>query len=83
MAVHTPRWCQRVLRCYYMLMDANIMSGMIGIVFLVLCIGFVSALPAPRQASEHPFLDPNVASVGAALYLNERGTYSVERARQY
>lgn len=52
------------------------MSGIIGIVFLVLCIGFVSALPAPRQASVEPFLDPNVAGAGSTLYLNDRGTYS-------
>ncbi len=56
------------------------MSGMIGIIFLVLCISFVSFLqPAERQASAHPFLEPQVASVGEALYLNERGTYSVKR----
>ncbi len=49
------------------------MSGMIGIVFLVLCIGFVSFLPAPRQASEHPFLNPNVASVGNIEHVNDTG----------
>ncbi len=56
------------------------MSGMIGIIFVVLCISVVSFLqPAERQASAHPFLEPQVASVGEALYLNERGTYSVKR----
>ena len=60
-------------------MDGNVLSGMIGIIFLVLCIGFVSFMqPAERQASAHPFLDPNVASVGASVYLNERGTLSVD-----
>ncbi len=59
-------------------MDSSVMSGMIGIIFLVLCIGFVSSLPAPRQASVHPFLDPQVASASEALYLTERGTYSVK-----
>ncbi len=61
-------------------MDGNIMSGMIGIIFLVLCISFVSFMqPAERQASAHPFLNPNVASVGSAVYLNERGTLSIDR----
>lgn len=62
-------------------MDAQIASGIIGIVFLSLCIGFVSFVqPVPGQASAHPFLNPQVASVGDVLYLNERGTYSIRRS---
>ena len=61
-----------------MRMDGNIASGMIGIIFLALCIGFVSFMqPAPRPASMHPFLEPQVASAAQTIYLNERGTYSV------
>ncbi|MBP9757690.1 MAG: hypothetical protein KBD06_03765 [Candidatus Pacebacteria bacterium] len=63
-------------------MEGNVMGGMIGVIFLVLCISFVSFLqPAERQASAHPFLDPNVASAGSAVYLNDRGTLSVSPNR--
>ncbi len=63
-------------------MEGNMAGGVIGIVFLVLCIGFLNFIqPTSHQASAHPFLDPQVASVGEAVYLNDRGTYSVRRAR--
>ncbi len=59
-------------------MDGQIASGIVGMVFLILCISFVSFMqPAERQASEHPFLAPQVAAAGSAIYLNDRGTYSV------
>jgi hypothetical protein len=54
-------------------MDGKLAGGMIGIIFLVLCIGFLSALPTPRQASAHPFLAPQTASVGA-VYVHGDGT---------
>ena len=50
------------------------MGGMIGIIFLVLCISFVSFLPAPNQASAHPFLDPNVAGAAQAVTVHADGT---------
>jgi hypothetical protein len=63
-------------------MDAQLASGIIGIVFLTLCIGFMSFIqPSPGQASAHPFLNPQVAAAGDSLYLNERGTYSVRSNR--
>lgn len=56
-------------------MHSEIARGIIGIIFLVLCIGFASfAAPSPREASAHPFLDPQVASVGSAVYLADDGT---------
>jgi hypothetical protein len=59
-------------------MEGNIAGGIVGIAFLVLCVGFISfAQPSSRQASAHPFLDPQVAGAENAVYLNDRGTLSV------
>lgn len=58
-------------------MDGNVLSGVIGIIFLVLCIGFMSFMqPAERQASLHPFLDPQTASAAVSIELDERGTFT-------
>lgn len=75
------KWCWGVPYGWYDIpMDAQIASGIIGIIFLSLCIGFLSFMqPSPRQASEHPFLNPQVASVGEGVYLNEQGTFSIGR----
>ena len=56
-------------------MEGSVMGGMVGVIFLVLCISFLSFMqPAERQASLHPFLDPNVAAVGETVHLTDRGT---------
>ncbi len=61
-------------------MDAKLASGMIGIIFLVLCIGFVSFMqPAPRQASAQPFLAPTQTASAEAIYLNDKGQIAVSR----
>ena len=60
-------------------METNLAGGVIGIIFLVICIGFISFIqPSARQASTHPFLKPNVAAVGETVYLNDTGTLSVK-----
>lgn len=58
-------------------MDTNLAGGMIGIIFLVLCIGFLSFMqPAPHTASSHPFLDPNVAGAAESIELRDTGTFA-------
>ncbi len=74
----TDRLCEKWCGVYHHVMEGNMVGGIIGIIFLALCIGFMSSIqPSPGQASVHPFLDPQVAAVGEVVYLNERGTYSI------